>query len=124
METEAVEALKEGKIGEMPLLCLSILSHSATGGFLSHCGWNSTVECDSYGFPIIGWPLFAEQRLNRFMLVNRNKIAIDLKLERDWFVRRGEVERAVRALTEGEEGITARESMRKMKENEMPKIRT
>ncbi|KAH9326204.1 hypothetical protein KI387_006382, partial [Taxus chinensis] len=51
-------------------------------------------------------------RFNRFMLVNEHKVAIDLKMERDGFVRRGEVERVVRALMEGEEGIRARQKMR------------
>ncbi|KAL4298959.1 hypothetical protein S245_058395 [Arachis hypogaea] len=47
---------------------LEILSHSSTGAFLSHCGQNSMLESLSYGVPIIGWPLAAEQAYNAKML--------------------------------------------------------
>lgn len=95
---------------------VAILSHPSVGGFLSHSGWNSTLESISYGVPVISWPLFADQKLNRFMLVNHDKVGIDVKMERDGFVPREEVERVVRALMEGEEGIKARENMRVLKE--------
>lgn len=41
-----------------------ILLHSATGGFLSHCGWNSTLESICAGVPFVAWPLAADQPMN------------------------------------------------------------
>ncbi|PNY06071.1 UDP-glucose flavonoid 3-O-glucosyltransferase 6-like protein [Trifolium pratense] len=58
-----------------------ILAHPATGGFVSHCGWNSTLESIYFGVPIATWPLFAEQQTNAFELVHELKIGVEIALD-------------------------------------------
>uniref|UniRef100_A0A0E0LD37 Glycosyltransferase n=1 Tax=Oryza punctata TaxID=4537 RepID=A0A0E0LD37_ORYPU len=42
----------------------SVLAHESVGVFVSHCGWNSTLESLAAGKPVLAWPMIAEQQLN------------------------------------------------------------
>ncbi|KAJ0973870.1 hypothetical protein J5N97_015835 [Dioscorea zingiberensis] len=42
-----------------------VLAHPAVSCFMSHCGWNSTMEGVRNGVPFICWPYFADQHLNQ-----------------------------------------------------------
>ncbi|KAK1302765.1 UDP-glycosyltransferase 72B1 [Acorus calamus] len=95
---------------------LIVLGHASTGGFMSHCGWNSTLESVANGVPLIAWPLYAEQKMNAVMLVGDAKIAIRPMVGEDGVVRREEVSRIVRALMEGEEGMGVRGRVKELQE--------
>ncbi|KAI7744652.1 hypothetical protein M8C21_006433 [Ambrosia artemisiifolia] len=87
---------------------VAVLSHRATGAFLSHCGWNSTLECVKHGVPMIAWPMYAEQRMNATMLSDEVGIAVKMPVMGDGgetvMVGRKEIERVVRVVFEGGEG--------------------
>ncbi|KAJ4793637.1 Glycosyltransferase [Rhynchospora pubera] len=82
-----------------------VLAHPAIGGYLSHCGWNSTIESIYEGVPMICWPFFAEQTTNCKYLCNEWGMGIEIGGN----VKRGEVEAVVRELMEGEKGKEMRQ---------------
>ncbi|GAB2245128.1 hypothetical protein Droror1_Dr00000621 [Drosera rotundifolia] len=94
---------------------IHVLAHESTGGFLTHCGWNSTLESVVYGVPLITWPLYAEQKMNAVMLVDGLKVALRPKAGEGGLIRREEIARVTRALMEGEEGKDLRARMRDFK---------
>ncbi|XP_055802710.1 zeatin O-glucosyltransferase-like [Solanum dulcamara] len=85
---------------------LEILAHSSTGGFMSHCGWNSCIESINMGVPVAAWAMHSEQPLNAFFLTEILKIGL---LVRDWkkreeLVTASAIENVVRKLMASEEG--------------------
>ncbi|KAK1392434.1 Glycosyltransferase [Heracleum sosnowskyi] len=54
---------------------VKILDHPSTGGFLTHCGWNSVLEAVVAGVPLVTWPLFAEHFYNE-KLVELLKVGV------------------------------------------------
>ncbi|KAL7747837.1 hypothetical protein RI367_006772 [Sorochytrium milnesiophthora] len=48
----------------------AILAHTATRAFVSHCGWNSTIEAIGAGKPVLAWPLCADAYWNADMLAD------------------------------------------------------
>ncbi|KAI5074997.1 hypothetical protein GOP47_0010958 [Adiantum capillus-veneris] len=83
---------------------LDVLLHPSVALFLSHCGWNSTLEAISAGVPVLGWPLFAEQKMNCRFLVDELKVAMEFCKAEGGLVGKKEVERVIREGLEMERG--------------------
>ncbi|KAH7846163.1 hypothetical protein Vadar_010637 [Vaccinium darrowii] len=94
-----------------------ILSHGSTGGFLTHCGWNSTLESIVNGIPLIAWPLYAEQKMNSTVMLSEDlKVVLRLKVGEHGIIGRTEISQVVKCLMEGEEGNVVRSRMRHLKD--------
>ncbi|KFK44333.1 hypothetical protein AALP_AA1G244500 [Arabis alpina] len=82
-----------------------VLSHPAIGGFLTHSGWNSTLESLSSGVPMVCWPFFADQQTNCKFCCDKWEVGMEIGGD----VKREEVEAVVRELMDGEKGKKMRE---------------
>ncbi|XP_073010065.1 7-deoxyloganetin glucosyltransferase-like [Typha latifolia] len=89
-----------------------VLSHPSLGVFLTHSGWNSTLESICGGVPMICWPFFAEQPTNCRYACKKWGIGLEI----DSNVRREEVEGLVREVMEGEKGKEMRLKAKEWKE--------
>ncbi|XP_021896917.1 hydroquinone glucosyltransferase-like [Carica papaya] len=96
---------------------VEILSHGSTGGFLTHCGWNSTLESIVNGVPLIAWPLYAEQRMNAVLPADDLKVAFRVRENEEGIVVREDISRYAREIMEGEEGKMVRRKMREFKDS-------
>ncbi|KAF3449031.1 hypothetical protein FNV43_RR09755 [Rhamnella rubrinervis] len=55
-----------------------VLGHSAIGGFLTHCGWNSILENIVARVPMICWPNWGDQSINSECVVKLWKFGVEL----------------------------------------------
>lgn len=56
-----------------------VLAHQAVAGFLTHSGWNSTLESIVSGVPMVCWPYFADQHINSRFVSEVWKLGLDMK---------------------------------------------
>ncbi|BAT74895.1 hypothetical protein LR48_Vigan02g165400 [Vigna angularis] len=96
---------------------VTILSHRSIGGFLSHCGWGSTLESITNGVPLIAWPLYAEQKINAALLAEELGVAVGPRvLPTKKVVRREEIAEMVREVIEGVESVKGNHVRERVKE--------
>jgi hypothetical protein len=88
-----------------------VVRHEAVGAFVTHCGWNSTLEAIMSGLPMVCWPLYAEQALNKVFMVEEMKIAVALEGYEEGMVKAEEVEAKLRLVMETEEGRKLRDML-------------
>nr|XP_011468724.1 PREDICTED: abscisate beta-glucosyltransferase-like [Fragaria vesca subsp. vesca] len=104
---------------------IRMLEHKAVGGFVSHCGWNSTLESVCAGVPMIMWSLSAKQFSNEKLITDVLGIGVQVgskewaswNMERKEVIGREKVEAAVRKVVGGgEEEVEMRKRARDLAE--------
>eukprot|EP01018_Ginkgo_biloba_P030170 Gb_15187 [translate_table: standard] len=87
---------------------MAILSHSSTGAFLTHCGWNSLMEGMMFGLPLVVLPMKYEQSLTARLVAEELKVAVEIQKESDGSFHKEEVCRAVKMVMAEEKGREVR----------------
>ncbi|CAA7027980.1 unnamed protein product [Microthlaspi erraticum] len=98
-----------------------ILDHQATGGFLTHCGWNSLLEGVAAGLPMVTWPVGAEQFYNEKLVTQVLKTGVSVGAKKqvkvmEDLISREKVEKAVREVLVGDEAEERRRRAKKLAE--------
>ncbi|XP_059445919.1 mogroside IE synthase-like [Corylus avellana] len=83
---------------------LDVLAHKAIGCFMTHCGWNSTLEALSLGVPMVAMPQWTDQPTNAKFIVDVWKVGIRIKLDENSIATKEEIEFRIREVMEGERG--------------------
>nr|BBC62111.1 glucosyltransferase 11 [Nemophila menziesii] len=92
-----------------------ILNHPNIGGFVSHCGWNSTLESLEFGVPLIAMPIHWDQPLNAKLLM---EIGIGLEVTKDenGKFHRDEIAKAIKDVIVGDTAEEMRKQIKIMRE--------
>ncbi|KAK4607694.1 hypothetical protein RGQ29_001496 [Quercus rubra] len=89
-----------------------ILGHSSIGGFMSHCGWSSTLEGMVFGVPIIAIPMRLDQPLNAKLVVEVG-VGVEVSRENEK-LKAEEVAKAIKKVMMQEEGKEVRKKAKEL----------
>ncbi|GJM86895.1 hypothetical protein PR202_ga02795 [Eleusine coracana subsp. coracana] len=90
----------------------AVLDHPAVGAFLTHSGWNSTLEAMCGGVPVLSWPFFADQQTNCRYQCNEWGVGMEI----DSNVRRDAVAGLIAEIMDGEKGKEMRRRAREWRD--------
>ncbi|KAM3220053.1 scopoletin glucosyltransferase [Capsicum annuum] len=98
-----------------------ILDHESVGAFVTHCGWNSTLEGVSAGVPMVTWPVFAEQFFNEKLVTEVMRTgagvgSMQWKRSASEGVKREEIAKTIKRVMVSEEAEGFRSSAKAYKE--------
>ncbi|KAJ8634363.1 hypothetical protein MRB53_027699 [Persea americana] len=92
---------------------VEVLSHPATGCFVTHCGWNSTLESMAMGVPMVCFPKWTDQTTNAKLVEDVWKVGVRVKVNEDGVLEGGELKRCLEEVMEGKRGEEIRKNARK-----------
>ncbi|KAH1096015.1 hypothetical protein J1N35_012936 [Gossypium stocksii] len=93
-----------------------VLANEAIGCFFTHCGWNSTIEALCLGVPMVAMPQWTDQTTDAKLVEDVWKVGVRVNVREDGIVSGDEIERCIRQVMEGEQGIEMKRNAMKWKE--------
>ncbi|XP_057528839.1 UDP-glycosyltransferase 74B1-like [Amaranthus tricolor] len=95
---------------------LEILGHEAIACFVTHCGWNSTLEGLSLGIPMVGVPQWSDQLPDAKFIEEVWGVGVWAKEDDKGVVRKEILGECLKEVMEGEKGKKIRENAIKWRE--------
>ncbi|XP_047307519.1 UDP glycosyltransferase 9-like [Impatiens glandulifera] len=81
---------------------LKVLAHKAVGCFVTHCGWNSTLEAITFGIPMVAMPQFLDQITNAYFVEEKWGIGVQPLVDDNHVSSCNEIVRCIREVSSGE----------------------
>ena len=96
---------------------LEVLSNKAIGCFLTHCGWNSTMEALAFGVPMVAMPQWTDQPMNANYIQDVWKVGVSVKIDNEsGIAKREEIEFSIKEVMEGEKSKEMKENAKKWRD--------
>ncbi|KAI3827216.1 hypothetical protein L1987_01288 [Smallanthus sonchifolius] len=95
---------------------LDVLAHESIGCFVTHCGFNSTLEAVSLGVPVVGMPQVSDQTTNAKCLDEVWGVGVRIKADENGIIRRGNLASCIKMIMEDEKGGVTRKNAKKWRE--------
>ncbi|KAK8537614.1 hypothetical protein V6N13_096572 [Hibiscus sabdariffa] len=76
----------------------TVLAHPSVSCFVSHCGWNSTMEGLAMGVPFLCWPYIADQFSNKKYICDVLKTGLELSRDENGITSRHEISSKINKL--------------------------
>ncbi|KAL6342492.1 hypothetical protein AAG906_011182 [Vitis piasezkii] len=96
---------------------LEVLTHPSLGCFVTHCGWNSTLESMVCGVPVVAFPQGTDQATNAKLITDMWKTGIRVRVNEEGMVERDEIKMCLEiVMGDGERAEGLRRNAEKWKE--------
>ena len=94
-----------------------VLAHPSVACFVTHCGWNSSMEALSSGMPVVAFPQWGDQVTDAKYLVDVFKVGVRMCRgeAENKLITRDEVEKCLIEATTGEKAAELKENTMKWK---------
>ncbi|KAL2463390.1 UDP-glycosyltransferase 75D1 [Forsythia ovata] len=115
-ELSCLEELKQ--LGKIVPWCsqLEVLTHPSLGCFVTHCGWNSTLESIACGVPVVAFPKWTDQGTNAKLIQDVWSTGLRVNPTEDDTVESNEIKRCIETIMDdGEISRELRENAKKWK---------
>ncbi|KAJ6287846.1 hypothetical protein OIU78_029187 [Salix suchowensis] len=101
---------------------LQVLAHKSVGCFMTHCGWNSTLEALSLGVPMVAMPQWTDQPTNAKYIADVWRVGVRLQANEKGIITKEELEKCTREVMGGETGDEMRRNSEKWRKLAMAAV--